>query len=90
MEPWPPWSGRHDRARILILDERGPARLADPPPGPEDPEEAISKVAGPAQTPSPTVQDPELPELPAGDLTGRRLHPGATGSPAVLLGTGVP
>ncbi len=60
-----PWSGRHDRARILVVDDRGPVDWLILKPD-EDPEEAIAKLLARR---GPTDERPPLPEFPDGDLT---------------------
>jgi GT2 family glycosyltransferase len=60
-----PWSGRHDRARILVVDDRGPIDwlilTAD-----DEPEEAIAKLLA---RNAPTDARPPLPSVPKGRLT---------------------
>jgi GT2 family glycosyltransferase len=59
------WSGRHDHAQILIVDERGPVDWLLL--GPEDAgEECVARHL--SELPG-TDDRPDLPELPAGDLT---------------------
>jgi GT2 family glycosyltransferase len=60
-----PWSGRHDRARILVVDDRGPIDWlileAD-----DDPEEAVAKLLARNEL---SDDRPPLPPEPPGALT---------------------
>ena len=60
-----PWTGRHDRAQILVVDERGPIEWLFLAPD-ESPDEAIAKVL--ARHGAMDGREP-LPELPDGALT---------------------
>ena len=60
-----PWSGRHDLARILVVDETGPVGWLVLTPD-DDPDELIAKLLA-QRALAPTR--PEPPALPSGDLT---------------------
>jgi GT2 family glycosyltransferase len=60
-----PWSGTHDRARILVVDDRGPVDWLTLDPE-EDFEEAIAKLLARS---GPTDERLPLPGLPDGDLS---------------------
>ena len=60
-----PWSGRHDRARILVVDDRGPLDWLILNPD-EDPEVAAAKLLARR---GPTDGRPPLPAYPDGDLS---------------------
>ena len=60
-----PWSGRHDRLRILIVDDHGPVDWLILTPE-EDPEEAIAKLLA---RNGPRDGRPPLPEFPDGGLS---------------------
>jgi len=60
-----PWSGSIRRARILVVDERGPVDWLTLDPD-DDPEEAVDKLLSEHRVPD---DRPPLPPLPPGDLT---------------------